>query len=101
MGTYHGKHQYLSAWSYVWLDILYSIPLLGFIFLVIHCFSKNNENRMHFARSYFAKLLLVLIIGGVGMLIFYLVNPVLFFEFWSTVTVFAEAYANSLVPPQF
>ena len=100
MGKYRGKHQYLSAWSYFWLDILYSIPVIGFIFLLIHSFGANNENRLHYARSYFVKLLVVLIISAAGLLIFYLVNPAGFFAWWEAVATIVEAYFSSLVPGQ-
>ena len=73
MAKYHGKHYYLGAWSYVFLDILYFIPIIGLIFLLVHSFSDKDENRRHYARSYFARLLLILIIGLVGTGIFYLV----------------------------
>lgn len=73
MAKYHGKHYYLGAWSYVFLDILYLIPIIGLIFLIVHSFSDKNENRKHYARSYFARFLLILIICLVGIGIFYLV----------------------------
>jgi len=72
MERYTGKYHYMSAWGYVGLDILYSIPIVGFVFLLVHSFSSSNENRQHYARSYFARLLLVLIVLSVIVLIAYL-----------------------------
>lgn len=69
MAKYRGKDRYMGAWSYTFLNILYCIPLVGLICLVIHSFDTNNENRMHYARSFFTSLLLVLIIGGIITLI--------------------------------
>lgn len=72
MKVYRGKSEYLGAWSYVFLEILYCIPLLGLICAIIHSFSDKNTNRKHFARSFFARLLLVIIVAAVIVLILYL-----------------------------
>ncbi len=53
----------ISAWGYVGYQILFSIPLVGFILLIVFSFSDTNINRRNFARSYFAILLLALIFG--------------------------------------
>ena len=67
MAKYRGKHVYLGAWGYVLYDILYAIPVLGFICLLAHSFDANNENRKYYARSYFARLLLVVILCAVAV----------------------------------
>ena len=72
MPKFHGKYAYLSSWQYVLLSILYLIPGIGLIFLLVHSFSTANENRRNYARSYFARLLLILIITAVAAGIFYL-----------------------------
>ena len=74
MAKYHGKHYYLGAWNYVFLNILYAIPIVGLIFLLIHSFSEKNENRRHYARSYFAGFLLIFIIVTIVAVAFYLAN---------------------------
>lgn len=73
MAKFRGKRFYLGAWSYVFLDILYMIPVVGFICLLVHSFSSDekDENRRHYARSYFARMLLFLIIGLIGAAIIY------------------------------
>lgn len=58
----------LSAWAYVGLSILFSIPIIGWIFLVVFCFSDANINRRNYARSYFAGLLIVCVLIGVLVL---------------------------------
>jgi len=73
MAKFHGKNYYLGAWSYVFLDILYMIPIIGFIFLLVHSFSDKDENRRHYARSYFARFLLALIIVLIAGGAFYLI----------------------------
>lgn len=70
MAKYRGKDRYMGAWSYTFLSILYCIPIVGLICLIIHSFDLNNENRMHYARSFFTSLLLALIIAGIITLVF-------------------------------
>ena len=48
----------LSPWSYFGLQILYSIPIVGFIFLIIFSFKKSNINRRNFTRSYWCGLII-------------------------------------------
>jgi hypothetical protein len=47
----------LSPWVYFGWGIVYSIPVIGLIFLIVHAFSDANINRRNFARSYFCSLL--------------------------------------------
>ncbi len=54
---------YLGAWSYFWLEVLYAIPVIGWIILIIHACMSSHENRCHFARSFFCWLLFPLIAG--------------------------------------
>ena len=71
MDKYQGPAQFkpLSAWKYFWLDVLFSIPVVGFVFLIVFTFSRGNINRRSFARSYWCKAILALIICGVLALI--------------------------------
>lgn len=48
----------LSPWSYFGLQILYSIPIVGFIFLIIFSIKKSNINRRNFTRSYWCGLII-------------------------------------------
>ena len=59
----------LSPWAYFGLEILYSIPIIGFIFLLIHAIGGGNINRRNFARSYFCVLIIVLIAGVIFFLV--------------------------------
>lgn len=56
------SYNYLSPWSYFGYQLLFSIPIVGFIFLIIYSFDNDNINRKNFARSYWCRLLIVLII---------------------------------------
>ena len=52
----------LSPWSYFGLGLLYTLPLLGWIFLIIHAIGSANINRRNYARSYFCVYLLAIIL---------------------------------------
>ena len=52
----------LSPWSYFGLQILFSIPVVGFIFLIVFSISSANINRRNVARSYFCVLVVALVI---------------------------------------
>ena len=56
------QYRPLSAWAYFGLSILFSIPIVGFVFLIVFSFSSANINRRSYARSYFCLLLLVVIV---------------------------------------
>lgn len=62
----------LSPWSYFGLGILYSLPLVGWIFLIVHAIGSTNLNRRNYARSYFCVYVLVIILiavlGAMGVL---------------------------------
>ena len=55
----------ISAWGYVGYQLLFSIPLVGFILLIVFSFDDSNINRRNFARSYFAVFLLGIILAVV------------------------------------
>ena len=38
------------------------IPVIGWIALIVHVNDKDNENRCHYARSYFTRPLLMLLV---------------------------------------
>ena len=52
----------LSPWAYFGYQLLFTIPLIGFIFLLVFAFNNDNINRRNFARSYFCSLILAIII---------------------------------------
>ncbi len=53
------EYQPLSPWAYFGLQILFAIPIVGFIFLVIFSINGSNLNRRNFARSYWCSLIIV------------------------------------------
>lgn len=64
MQRYGGDPAYrpISAWGYVGYSILFAIPVIGWIFLIVFTFSDKNINRRSFARSYWVKALLLVVV---------------------------------------
>ena len=52
----------LGPWAYFGYSILFSIPVIGFILLIIFSFAGKNVNRKNFARSYWCWFILALAI---------------------------------------
>ncbi len=60
------EYRPISAWGYVGYQLLFAIPIIGFIFLLVYALGgTTNINVRNFARSYFCIFLLSLIIGAV------------------------------------
>ena len=53
----------LGPWGYFGLKILFSLPLIGFILLIIFSFDNNHLNRRNFARSYWCDLILGIVLS--------------------------------------
>lgn len=53
----------LSPWNYFWRSVLYSIPVIGWICLLVHAISGKSRHGRSFARSYFCALLVGVIAG--------------------------------------
>ena len=58
----------LSPWAYAGLQILFAIPIVGFIFLIVFSCSGANINRRNFARSYWCFLLIVAIVCAIAFM---------------------------------
>ena len=61
IGQLPEKYRPLGAWAYFGYNLLFAIPLIGFIFLLIFSFDNNHLVRRSYARSFFCMLL---ILGG-------------------------------------
>ena len=48
----------MSPWAYFGLSLLFSLPVLGFILLIVFSLDDSNIHRRNYARSYWCKLLL-------------------------------------------
>ena len=44
-GNYTSQYRPLSPWAYFGYNLLFSIPILGFIMLIVFSFSNENINR--------------------------------------------------------
>ena len=62
---YHLPEAYrpLSPWSYFGLGLLYALPVVGWVFLIIHAIGSANINRRNYARSYFCVYILAIILA--------------------------------------
>ena len=60
----------LGPWAYFGLQLLFSIPIVGFILLIDFSFDDSNLNRRNFARSYWCALLVGLAVAIIGAILF-------------------------------
>lgn len=67
------QYRPLRAWSFFGLQLLYLVPIIGFIFLIIHSFKSDNLCRRGFARSHWCGYL----IGGITFLVFLIFAAIL------------------------
>ena len=59
----------LSPWNYFGRSILYSIPVIGWIFLLVHAIADKSRHGRSFARSYFCALLVGAVVAVVALLL--------------------------------
>ena len=57
-----GQYAPLSPWAYFGLGLLYSIPIIGLIFMIVFSIKKTNINRRNFTLSYWIFYVVALII---------------------------------------
>lgn len=64
------EYRPISMWGYFGYEILFSIPIVGFILLLVFSFGgTKNVNLRNFAGSYFCLLILVVIFAIVVAII--------------------------------
>ena len=69
--TIPGEYKPISMWGYLGYQLLFSIPLIGFILLVVFSLGgTKNINLKNFARSYFCYAIIMLVIVVSFILIF-------------------------------
>ena len=65
------EYKPISMWGYLGYDIVFSIPIVGWILLFSFAFSKGeNVNVRNFARSYFCVAFIVLVLWLFFILVF-------------------------------
>ncbi len=57
------KYRPLGAWGYFGYSLLFSLPVVGFILLIVFSCNGSNINRRNYARSYWCGLVLVAIVA--------------------------------------
>ncbi len=53
------------------MELLYAIPVIGFILSVILSFAHRNDNMKHYARSKLIWSLIAVILGAVGTVLWF------------------------------
>lgn len=59
----------LGPWAYFGLNLLFTIPIVGFVFLIVFSFNSSNINRRNYARSYWCTLIIVGTVLVVGLIL--------------------------------
>ena len=60
----------LSPWSYFWRSVLYSIPVIGQIFLLVHVFACKSRHGRSYARFHLlVGIVTALVAGAAGFVI--------------------------------
>jgi hypothetical protein len=64
------KYKPIGMWAYFGYEILFSIPVIGWIFLLIYSFGNTkNINLRNFARSYFCLVIIVAVLVVIFLII--------------------------------
>ncbi len=61
----------LSPWSYFWRSVLYAIPVIGWIFLLVHVFACKSRHGRSYARFH---LLAAIVVAIVAVAAGYVIN---------------------------
>ena len=57
------ENKYIKPWGYIGYNILFNIPVVGFILLIVFSFDKTNLNRKYFAIYVLIRDILLFILG--------------------------------------
>ena len=57
------EYKPISMWGYFGYEILFALPLIGFILLIVFAVGHHNKNVRNFARSYFCLLIIMVILS--------------------------------------
>ena len=57
------ENKYIKPWGYIGYNILFNIPVIGFILLLVFSFDKSNLNRKYFAIYVLIRDILLFIFG--------------------------------------
>ena len=59
------EYRPISMWGYFGYEILFSIPVIGFILLIVFSFTARNQNLKNFARSYFCIDIIIIVLVAI------------------------------------
>ncbi len=76
-GTVPPEYRPLSPFAFFGLTLLYTVPIVGLIFLIINSFRRDNYCKRNHARSYWIPYIIA-IIAGIVILILYLTGNAVF-----------------------
>ena len=65
IGTYSYSDKPISAWGYLGFQLLWAIPVVGWLLWLCAALFAKNQNKKNFARSYFCAFVLLLIVAVV------------------------------------
>jgi len=57
------ENKYIKPWGYIGYNILFNIPIIGFILLIVFSFDKFNLNRKYFAIYVLIRDILLFVFG--------------------------------------
>lgn len=60
----------ITSWGYVWRNVLYCIPVLGWIIWFTRLFARNRNVRNH-ARSFICGFVLLLIVAAIAAVAYF------------------------------
>ena len=63
------EYKPISVWGYLGYEILFSIPLVGFIMMLVLAFAPQNVNVKNFARSFLLWILLASLFAAIVVVI--------------------------------
>ena len=59
----YSEYKPISAWGYAGLNVLYAIPVIGWLVFICHILSPNASSHRSYARSFLCMFLISLILG--------------------------------------
>ena len=63
---YSPEYKPIGAWGYIGYNILFAIPIIGFILLIVFAVSRDNINRRNYARSFLLVMLIAVVLTIIG-----------------------------------
>lgn len=61
------EYRPISMWGYFAYEILFAIPVIGWICLIVFALTADNLNLRNFARSKFCVLIIYMVLGLISL----------------------------------